>query len=105
MMTIHIERKETRLVVRTSTEVQEIIQRAAKYSGATFSQFLIESAMEKARHMIEQTEIFYLSMVGADVLFAALDNPPKANPKLLQAVQYYQGTVNVHSHWRHHVAT
>jgi len=46
------ERKETRLVARTSTEIQEIIQRAADYSGATLSQFLIESAMEKARNVI-----------------------------------------------------
>lgn len=91
------ERKETRLVARTSTEVQEIIQRAADYSGATLSQFLIESAMEKARNVIERTETLHLSMAGADALFAALENPPKANNKLLKAAQHYKETVNVHN--------
>lgn len=90
------ERKDTRLVARTSTEVQEIIQRAADYSGATLSQFLIESAVEKAREVIEKTETLHLSMVGADALYAALENPPKANSKLLKAAKRYKDTVNDH---------
>lgn len=97
-MTSHAERKESRLVARTSTEVQEIIQRAADYSGATMSQFLIESAMDRARQVIEQTETLHLSMAGAEALFAALDNPPKANNKLLRAAQRYKETVNVDTH-------
>ncbi len=92
------ERKETRLVARTSTEIQEIIQRAADYSGATLSQFLIESAMEKARNVIERTETLHLSMAGADALFTALENPPKANTKLLKAAKNYMDTVNVRNH-------
>ncbi|MBN4063819.1 DUF1778 domain-containing protein [Cardiobacterium sp. AH-315-I02] len=98
IMAINAERKETRLVARTSTEIQEIIQRAADYSGATLSQFLIESAMERARNVIERTETLHLSMAGADALFAALENPPKANARLLKAAQHYKATVNVHNH-------
>ena len=97
-MTTNAKRKETRLVARTSTEIQEIIQRAADYSGATLSQFLIDSAMEKARHVIERTETLHLSMTGADALFAILDNPPKANAKLLKAAKRYKDTVNVRHH-------
>lgn len=97
-MATHTERKETRLVARTSTEVQEIIQRAADYSGTTLSQFLIESAMEKARNVIERTETLRLSMAGADALFAALENSPKANTKLLKAAQHYKDKVNVNNY-------
>jgi uncharacterized protein (DUF1778 family) len=96
-MTTHTERKETRLVARTTTEIQEIIQRAADYSGATLSQFLIESAMERARNVIERTETLSLSMKGADALFSALENPPKANDKLLKAAQHYSDTISVHT--------
>jgi uncharacterized protein (DUF1778 family) len=92
------ERKETRLVARTSFEIQEIIQRAADYSGASLSQFLIESAMEKARNVIERTEALHLSMAGADALFAALENPPKPNAKLLKAAKGYKDIVNVGDH-------
>ena len=94
-MATSTERKETRLVARTSAEIQEIIQRAADYSGATLSQFLIDSAMEKARNVIERTETLNLSMAGADALFNALENSPKASSKLLDAAKHYKETVNV----------
>ena len=97
-MAINAERKDTRLVARTSTEIQEMIQRAADHCGATLSQFLIDSAMEKARSVIERTETLHLSMAGADALFAALENPPKANNKLLKAAQHYRDTVNGPNH-------
>jgi len=97
-MATNTKRKETRLVARTSAETQEIIQRAADYSGTTLSQFLIESAMERARNVIERTETLNLSMAGADALFAALENSPKANNKLLKAAQHYRDTVNVHNY-------
>ncbi len=97
-MVTKAERKETRLVARTSTEVQEMIQRAADYSGATLSQFLIEAAMERARTVIERTETLHLSMAGSDALFAALENPPKANPKLLNAAKHYKDTVKNRDH-------
>ena len=94
-MTTYANRKETRLVARTTNEIQEIIQRAADYSGATLSQFLIESAIEKAHNVIERTETLQLSMAGADALIAAIENPPKANEKLLAAAKHYQETVHV----------
>ena len=97
-MATNPERKETRLVARTSTDIQEIIQRAADYSGATLSQFLIDAAMEKAHSVITQTEVLHLSMKGAEALFDALDNPPKTNSKLLKAVKHYKGVVNVRNH-------
>lgn len=89
-MATNAERKDTRLVARTSPKIQEIIQRAADYSGATLSQFLIESVMDKARNVIEQTETLHLSMAGADALLAAMENPPKASKKLLKAAQVYR---------------
>lgn len=97
-MATNAKRKETRLVARTSEEVQEIIQRAADYSGTTLSQFLIESAMEKARDVIERTETLHLSMTAADALYVALENPPKANTKLLKAAEHHKDTVNVRNH-------
>ena len=98
MMAIDAKRKETRLVARTSTEIQEIIQRAADYSGATLSRFLIDSAMERARNVIERTETLQLSVTGSEALVAALESPPKANKKLLKAVLHYKDTVNVPKH-------
>jgi uncharacterized protein (DUF1778 family) len=44
--------------------------------------------------VIERTETLHLSMAGADALFAALENPPKANAKLLKAAQNYKDHVH-----------
>jgi len=92
------QRKETRLVARTTHEIQETIQRAADYSGASLSQFLIESAMERANQVIQQAEILELSMKSADALFDALENPPTPNSKLNKAAKNYMETVNVNHH-------
>jgi|GEM_PF-539704 uncharacterized protein (DUF1778 family) len=97
-MATNAERKETRLVARTSTEIQEIIQRAADYTGATLSQFLIEAAMSKACDVIEHAETLHLSMASADALFASLDNPPKASKKLIKAAMGYKDVVNARHH-------
>ncbi|MCP4271258.1 MAG: DUF1778 domain-containing protein [Gammaproteobacteria bacterium] len=97
-MATNTKRKETRLVARTSSEVQEVIQRAADYSGTTLSQFLIEAAMDKARNVIERTETIHLSMTGADALFAILENPPAANAKIKRAAKRYKEVVNVRHH-------
>ena len=93
-MATYTERKGTRLVAQTTTEIKEIIQRAADYSGKTLSQFIIESAVKRAGNIIEQTKSFRLSMAGADALFSALENPPKTSSKLLKAAQHYKNTGN-----------
>jgi len=90
--------KSERLVARAKPEVQELIQRAADYSGATVSQFLIESATDRARVIIEQTETLRLSKESADAMFKALDNPPKPNAKLRKAAKRYKAKVNVANH-------
>ena len=88
-------RKESRLVARTSADVHATLQRAADYSGSTLSQFLIECAMERALSIIERTETLHLSKAGADALFEALENPPKPNEKLINAFKDYKEHVNV----------
>ena len=88
------ERKDQRLVARTSTEVQEFIQKAADYSGATVSQFLIDSAMERARDIVERTEILRLSSSGADAVLAAMERPPQVNNRLRQAAQRYKDNMD-----------
>ncbi|EAQ6365430.1 DUF1778 domain-containing protein [Salmonella enterica subsp. enterica serovar Oranienburg] len=95
-MTVNTERKDTRVVARVSSDIQEIIQRAADYTGATVSQFLIDSAMCRARDIIEQTETLHLSMSGARTMMSVLDNPPKANTKLLKAAKGYKDSVHAH---------
>ncbi len=77
--------KSERLVARVSQDVQQLIQTAAELSGATVSQFLVESAINKANKVISQSQTIRLSMEGAEALFSVLENPPPPNAKLKAA--------------------
>lgn len=78
--------KNERVTARISEEVKLLLTQAAELSGATLNQFLVQAALEKAQRMIEQENIIRLSMQDSVWFFNALDNPPKPNAKLLQAV-------------------
>ncbi|WP_416776829.1 DUF1778 domain-containing protein [Xenorhabdus budapestensis] len=106
-MSIYSKRKEIHLVAQTSLEKQEIIQRTADYSGATFSQFLIEAAMDRAKNVnvIERTETLQLSMAGANALFAALENPPKTNEKLIKAAKNHNNVMDIYDNGRNNSTT
>lgn len=81
--------KDTRLVARVSLDVQELIQSAAEISGATVSQFLVDSAMSKAQTVIDDALTVKLSIQGSKNLFALLDNPPPPNNKLKSLAERY----------------
>lgn len=103
-MTSQVDRSKPRLVARTSTEVQEIIQRAADYSGATLSQFIVECSLAKANEILERADSLKLTMAGSEALFNALENPPQANNQLLMAARRYKEHVNVNQR-RHRKTT
>ena len=85
--------KEARLVARVSKDIQHTIQKAASYSGATISQFLIDSAVEKARTVINDFEVIKLSNDAATRMMQILDNPPEPNANLKRAFADYKDTV------------
>lgn len=82
--------KNERITARISEEVKQVLAQAAELSGATLNQFLVQAALEKAQRMIEQENIIRLSRRNAEWFFNALENPPKPNAKLLQAVAAHQ---------------
>lgn len=88
-------RKDIRIGVRTTTEIQETIQRASKYLGTSVSQFLIDTALEKAISVIETAETIKLTTKGADAMMAILNNPPEPNQKLKDAFEKYKENINV----------
>lgn len=78
--------KNERVTARISEDVKQILTHAAELSGATLNQFLVQAALEKAQRMIEQESIIRLSRQDSEWFFKLLDNPPKPNAKLQQAV-------------------
>ncbi len=71
-----------RIDVRTNPEVKSIIERAAQLNHKTISAYILESALQKAREDIRETEKISLTEAERETFFAALMNPPAPNTAL-----------------------
>jgi uncharacterized protein (DUF1778 family) len=76
---------ETRISARVPEHVYDTLTRAAELCGATVNQFLVQSALDRARTVIEEESIIRLDAETAKRFFAAIENPPEPNEKLLAA--------------------
>lgn len=76
---------ETRISARVPEHVYETLTRAAELCGATINQFLVQSALDRARTVIEEENFIRLDMEAAKRFFDAIENPPAPNEKLLTA--------------------
>lgn len=82
-----------RITARLSAEKQELLQLAADLSGSTLNQFVVQSALKAAEHVIEQEEAMKtikLSVEQSRRFFAMLDEPAKPNETLKRAVERYR---------------
>lgn len=87
--TTHEKAASPRLNIRMPKEAREIIDQAASLEGRTTSDFVLSSAMEKARETIESHQRIVLSREESIAFAELLLNPPKANDKLRAAVADY----------------
>jgi len=78
-----------RIDLRTSSEIKELIVRAASTAGVSLSAFLIASAQERAKQILAESETLTLSPRDWDAFFTALDNTDKPRPKLQAAATEY----------------
>ena len=82
---IMVAKVETRISARVPEQVYETLTRAAELCGATMNQFLVQSALDRARTVIEEESLIRLDAEAARRFFEAIENPPAPNEKLLAA--------------------
>jgi len=83
MKTIEKSRFDTRL----SKEQKEYFEYAANLGGfRTLTEFVIFSAQQQARNIVEKHNSFLESKKDQEVFFNAIMNPPKPNANLKKAV-------------------
>ncbi|MCD6185477.1 MAG: DUF1778 domain-containing protein [Deltaproteobacteria bacterium] len=83
-------RVEKRFQTRMPYHVHERLTHAAKISGSTLNQFVVQSALEKANSVLEKEQILNLTYRDAEVLFEAIENPPLPNKLLMKAARNYK---------------
>ena len=88
-----LEEPRKRITARVSDSVRDTLEQAAELLGATVNQFVVQTAYVEAQRVIERESVIRLSQKDAHKILALLDNPPKPNKRLKDAVKTYQGTV------------
>jgi uncharacterized protein (DUF1778 family) len=84
--------KQDRISARVPHEVYETLLLAAKLTGATVNQFLVQSAVKEAQSVIEREQLIRLSRRDCERLLDLLENPPQPNARFEAAMDYYEQT-------------
>ena len=88
-----LEEPRKRITARVSDSVRDTLEQAAELLGATVNQFVVQTAYVEAQRVIERESVIRLSQKDAHKILALLDNPPKPNKRLKDAVKIYKGAV------------
>ena len=82
-----------RITARVSGSVRDTLEQAAELLGSTVNQFVVQTAYVEAQRVIERESIIRLSQKDAQKVLSLLDQPPKPNKRLKDAVKAYQGAI------------
>lgn len=85
--------KKARLEARLTVEQKALIERAAAYEGRTVSEFVVQSAQQAAKTVIQEHEVIQLSRSQTDAFVELLLHPPKPNKALRKALRDYRRNV------------
>jgi uncharacterized protein (DUF1778 family) len=88
-----LEEPRKRITARVSDNVRVTLEQAAELLGATVNQFVVQTAYQEAQRVIERESVIRLSQKDARKVLCLLDNPPKPNKRLKDAVKVFKGTV------------
>jgi uncharacterized protein (DUF1778 family) len=88
-----IEENRTRITARVPDNVRVTLEQAAELLGATVNQFVVQTAYQEAQRVIERESVIRLSQKDARRILTLMDNPPKPNKRLRDAVKAFKGTV------------
>ena len=88
-----IEDPRKRITARVSDSVRVTLEQAAELLGSTVNQFVVQTAYQEAQRVIERETVIRFSQQDARTVLSLLDNPPKPNKHLQDAVKVFKGTV------------
>lgn len=91
-----VEAETARLEARIPIQVYDQIQCAARLRGLTLTGYLIATAGEDARRVVEDAEIMRLAREDQIRFAEALINPPKPNERLDRAAKRHAELIERH---------
>ena len=82
-----------RLEARIPVDLHELMQRAAQLRGMTMTGYLIATAGEDARRVVEEAEILRLARADQMLFTKALIDPPAPNDRLKRAAERHAALI------------
>ncbi|ROP49904.1 uncharacterized protein (DUF1778 family) [Enterobacter sp. BIGb0383] len=82
--------KKQRIDLRLTEADKSMIEEAAAMTNQTVTQFLVNSASERAAEVIEQHRRLLLSEASWNQVMDAIENPPEPSDKLKRAARRLQ---------------
>jgi len=77
--------KTERISVRVPENIHALLNRAAGALGSSMNQFVLQTAIDRAKQVVEDEQVIRLSTESSQQFFEALENPPAPNAKLRAA--------------------
>lgn len=75
------------IAVRLPKRMRQVLEEAASLSGGTVNQFMLRTAYEEAKRMLENESVIRLSGQQAEKMWELVENPPKPNAHLKKGVR------------------
>ena len=88
-----LEEHRTRITARVSDNVRVTLEQAAELLGSSVNQFVVQTAFQEAQRVIERESVIRLSQHDARKILSLLDDPPKPNKRMKDAVKAFKGLV------------
>jgi uncharacterized protein (DUF1778 family) len=82
--------EQERIDLRTSSEIKELIVRAASTMGMSLSAFLLGAAQERARQVLAEQEMITFGPRDWQAFADALDHVDQPKPKLAAAMKRHR---------------
>jgi len=80
-----------RITARITPEIEDLLHRASALSGvSSINAFVLSSAVEKARRIIEEEDRMILNREESLLFCEALEREPVVHPRLNKAFQSYR---------------
>lgn len=79
-----------RLEARVTRDQKKLLQQAASLQGRTVTEFVVSSAQEAAKRVIEEREVVRLTAKDREAFVASLLNPPVLTGRLASALDQYR---------------
>ncbi len=82
-----VDTRNDRLQIRLDAAAKRLLQKAARYTHKSVSQFVLTHSLDAAERVVEEREAVSLSERDWELFLDALDNPPAPSARLKRAAR------------------